>query len=89
MHELHTSSGNGLLGKDTHMFDRFDIAEAWYLFLTHYHGGQWSRGYMRLSRMTRYFKPRMSLDYDTLTDNGQMIYDALVDRAKNEKHFPN
>ena len=60
-------------------FDRFDICEAYYLFFTNYHWGQGSDLYYRMSRMLDYFKPSPSLRYDTLTENGQYIYDNLVD----------
>lgn len=62
-------------------FDRFDICEAHYLFLTNYHEGQWSDKYRRLCKLTRKmgFQPnyllRCKLD---LTDNGQEIYAELV-----------
>lgn len=59
-------------------FDRFDIAEAYYLYFCDYHGGQGSKEYQRLSRMGRYFRPRPSLSYETLSENGQAIYDNLV-----------
>lgn len=58
-------------------FDRFDIAEAWYLWLCDNHGGQWSREYARLSKLTRNFRPGPSLRYDTLTENGRAIYDNI------------
>jgi hypothetical protein len=61
-------------------FDRFDICEAWYLALSHCHGGQWSREYSRLSRLSGYFSPRGSLAVDTLTDNGREIYGAVCRR---------
>ncbi len=66
------------------MFDRFDVCEAYFLFFTHYHGGQGSREYARLCRMRHYFWPRYSLCYDTLTDNGRAIYDALA--AQHERN---
>jgi len=61
-------------------FDRFDICEAWYLWLCDNHGGQWSREYKRLSKMTRYFRPSPMLSVETLTDNGRAIFDALEAR---------
>lgn len=70
-------------------FDRFDIAEAWYLFLTNYHHGQWSKGYRRLCKLQESFTPGMCFDWHTLTDNGKAIYENLVIRAKREKYFPN
>jgi hypothetical protein len=60
-------------------FNRADICEAWYLFLVNYHWGQGSDMYARLSRMLRYFKPGPMLRYESLSENGQVIYDNLVD----------
>lgn len=61
-------------------FDRFDIAEAWYLALSHCHGGQWSREYARLCKLGRSFRPRPSLSVDTLSENGREIYDSACAR---------
>jgi hypothetical protein len=61
-------------------FDRYDIAEAWYLALSHCHGGQWSREYARLCKLQRSFRPSPMLDTDTLTENGREIYDAACER---------
>jgi hypothetical protein len=58
-------------------FDRFDICEAWYLWLAHNHGGQWSPEYERLSKLGEWFKPRPSLELETLSDNAREIYDAI------------
>lgn len=60
-------------------FDRFDVCEAWYLFLSNYHWGQGSSFYQRLSKMSEYFSPSPMLRYETLSDNGRVIYDNLVD----------
>lgn len=61
-------------------FDRFDICEAWYLFLCDYHEGQDSDKYKRLSRLLTIFKPRPSLLHKyNLNTNGREIYDALVE----------
>jgi hypothetical protein len=62
------------------MFDRFDICEAYYLALTHCHGGQWSREYARLGAMGRYFKPSPMLSIDTLSDNARDIYNRACAR---------
>lgn len=59
-------------------FDRFDILEAWYLYLSHTHDGQGSEAYARLSKMSTYFSPRPSLSVHTLSENGRLIYDQLV-----------
>jgi hypothetical protein len=61
-------------------FDRFDICEAYYLALSHCHGGQWSKEYARLCRMREYFKPSPMLSVETLTDNALEIYENACDR---------
>jgi hypothetical protein len=61
-------------------FDRFDIAEAYYLALSHCHGGQWSREYARLCKLSRKFKPSPMLDVETLSENGREIYEAACAR---------
>jgi hypothetical protein len=61
-------------------FNRFDIAEAWFLALSHCHGGQWSREYARLCKLMRSFKPSPLLSVDTLSDNGREIYEAACSR---------
>jgi negative regulator of genetic competence, sporulation and motility len=55
-------------------FDRYDITEAYYLALSHCHNGQWSNEYARLCKMQKYFKPSVLFSYDTLTENGKLIY---------------
>ena len=59
-------------------FDRFDIAEAWYLALTHCHGGQYSRSYARLCKLRRIFRPSPLLRVETLSENGKEIYENAV-----------
>jgi len=61
-------------------FDRFDICEAYFLALSHCHGGQWSREYARLCKLMSYFKPSPMLSIETLSDNGREIYDSACDR---------
>jgi hypothetical protein len=61
-------------------FDRFDIAEAYYLALTHCHGGQTSPTYARLCHMGKYFKPSMGLSVETLSENGLEIYERACTR---------
>jgi hypothetical protein len=62
------------------MFDRFDICEAWYLYAADYHGGQSSKLYAKLSQLNRIgFRPSPILSLDSLTENGQEIYQNLVD----------
>jgi hypothetical protein len=57
-------------------FDRWDIVEAHYWFTTHYHGGQCSDMYARLSRISNYFSPGMSADGPT-SENACIIYNNL------------
>lgn len=70
-------------------FDRFDIAEAYYQLEADYNVGGWLRERpscqrrresvgVQLSRMR--FRPRPSLSFDTLTENGREIYLAAVER---------
>lgn len=61
------------------MRDRFDVLEAWYLYLCHHHEGQGSEKYRRLCKMEEYFRPRLNLRYENLTDEGKEIYDRLVE----------
>lgn len=61
-------------------FDRFDITEAWFLALSHCHGGQWSDTYARLCKLQNYFKPSPLLSVESLTDNGREIYDAACSK---------
>lgn len=52
-------------------FDRFDICEAYYLALSHCHGGQWSTEYSRLCKLTKYFTPARNLSVESLSDNAR------------------
>jgi hypothetical protein len=61
------------------MFDRFDICEAYYVFASIYHKGQWSKEYTIFSRLEKIkFKPRISLREETLSDNAKDIYNSLI-----------
>jgi hypothetical protein len=59
-------------------FNRFDIVEAWYLYLSDNHGGQWSPEYERLCSILEYFRPSPTLRYETLSDNAREIYDNIA-----------
>jgi len=66
-------------------FDRFDICEAWWVFLAEYHSGVNGPGFAPYNRFSQLahvgFKPSPCLDgRDNLTENGQAIYDDLVAR---------
>jgi hypothetical protein len=58
-------------------FDRFDVCAAWYLWLTHNHGGQWSPEYERLCRLDGLYSPGLSEQRGELNENAQAIYDAI------------
>ena len=59
-------------------WDRFDIVEAHYAFCIDWHSGQWSDLYARQCRISEYFNPSpMFRGYDSLSENGQEIYDKL------------
>jgi len=57
-------------------WNRFDILEAWYLALSQCYSGQGSEEYERLCKIESYFTPSMLLDEGTLSENGQVIYEA-------------
>lgn len=64
-------------------FDRFDIVEAHYVFCMRYHQGQWSERYARLCKISRYFKPGLSVDQGRFSsDNAREIYKNLVREEK-------
>lgn len=65
-------------------FNRFDIVEAYYLALSHCHTGQSSKEYKRLSQITEYFNPSFNLSYETLSDNGKIIYQNVIDKLIKE-----
>jgi len=62
-------------------FERFDICEAYWLYASLYHSGQWSKLYAVLGRLHSIgFTPGMGFSYSSLTDNGREIYESLVER---------
>jgi len=63
-------------------FNRFDVAEAYFLFFSHYHEGQGSQKYQRLCKLLRHFQPGPLLSVETLTENGRAIYDGLARREE-------
>lgn len=64
-------------------FDRFDICEAHYLFLSHHHEGQWSDKYRRLNKLYRFYIPGPLVSLDNANENVRSIYDALVAKEQN------
>ncbi len=64
-------------------WDRFDICEAWYVFASEYHGGQWSPEYRILGRLARIgFRPSPMLSRRNLSRNAHRILASLVLRQK-------
>ena len=62
-------------------FDRFDILEAYYCYASDYHEGQFSKIYEIFGRLYELnFNPRMDLCFESLNENGQYIYNNLVDK---------
>ena len=65
-------------------WNRFDIVEAHYAFHKDHHCGLWSPEYETLCRISKYYHPSMlGCTYDSLTENGKMIYDNLVETRVN------
>ena len=62
-------------------FDRFDICEAYWCYASDYHEGQFSKIYEIFGRLYELdFNHRMDLCFESLTENGQYIYNSLVDK---------
>jgi len=70
----------------TMYFDRFDIVEAHYMFYSHYHEGQFSDGYRKLSHILSQFRPGLYgwSDENNLNPNARAIYDNLVAKYENQ-----
>ena len=66
-------------------YDRFDIAQAYYLFFVDYHEGQTSEKYKRLCKIEEYLKlSPMFKGYLSLSENGKEIYNHLVRKDSSE-----
>lgn len=60
-------------------FDRFDIVEAWHLWLSENVDGMHGNNYRRLCKLSQSYTPRPSLyGRDDLTGNGKAIYDEIT-----------
>ena len=67
-------------------FDRFDVCEAYYLFATDYHEGQWSETYRIFGRLQQLrFQPSPGLSRRSLTSNGRQILASLIRRYRRER----
>ena len=61
-------------------WNRFDICEAWWVFASLYHGGQYSEIYKIFGRLARMqFRPSRGLGLDSLEENAREIFEQLVD----------
>lgn len=66
--------------------NRFAILEAYWLFGSENHGGQFTKEYAYMVRAERCgFRPSPILCYQTLSEEGQMIYDNLAERMRDSK----
>ena len=66
-------------------YDSFDIVEAHYAYYCDYHSGQGSIGYEQICRIKyrMQFKPSpLFTGYNSLSENGRVIYDNLVSQNK-------
>ena len=71
-------------------WNRFDIVAAYALFLEHFHEGQFSRKYQRLSKIRTYYKVggnRSYLDEVMSSENAKEIYDRLVEKEYQNSHY--
>jgi len=61
-------------------WDRFNICEAYYLFMTLHHGGQWSKEYRLTGTFDKIdFRPSPLLSKPSdLGENAREIYDRLA-----------
>jgi hypothetical protein len=57
-------------------FDRFDIVEAYFWWLSEHYDGQWSLEYKRLCKIMGYFHPS-SRATGPSTENSKDIYDSI------------
>ena len=58
-------------------FDRLDICEAWFIYLSENHEGQFCPLYARLSALLKWFKPSPLLNRDRLSENAKVILEQL------------
>lgn len=62
-------------------FNKFDICEAYWLFASNWHSGQFSPEYEFFGRLDLIgFKPSPALKFTTLSENGKEIYNGLKKR---------
>jgi len=63
-------------------FDRFDICEAYFMYASLYHKGQWSKEYEIFGKLYNIeFEPSPLLSEETLTENGKEIFNNLIKKG--------
>ena len=63
-------------------FDRFDIVEAYWLYLCEHYSGMFHPNYIRRCRIETNlkYKPAFNISYENMSENSQIIYDSLVEK---------
>ena len=70
-------------GRTPSEWNRFDICEAWYLFASEWHEGQFSDTYAIFGRLDRMrFRPSPILSTRSLSPNGRLILAGLIRAAR-------
>lgn len=69
------------------MIDRFDIVEGHYWFYCDWHGGQGTKEYKRLCKLTTYFKPGI-LQHHVSTEESLQVYITLMKKYGYDKKQP-
>ena len=71
------------IGRSPAEWNRFDICEAWYLFASAWHEGQFSDTYAIFGRLDRLgFRPSPILSTRSLSPNGRLILAGLIRAAR-------
>ncbi len=61
--------------------DIIEKCEAYYMYYSQHHFGQWCPLYAKLCTLTRVFKPRRSLNNeDDLSEESRELYEQLIER---------
>lgn len=65
------------------MFDRFDICEAYYMYASEWHGGQWSDEYQIFGRLDAMgYRPSPILSKQSMSENARDILASLIRRTR-------
>ncbi len=68
-------------------FDRFNVCEAYYVFASLYHGGQFSEEYRIFGRLDNIrFSPSPLISVESLEENARAIFDNLVESHGHEPY---